>query len=550
MSGFKLSLTFLFLSVLLFAPTGALAAHYGSSVLLPTSPWYFLQRTRESIELLFTFSAAARRTAILSHAHTRLLEAEALAQENPKLAGTAVAEYTLLVKQAVTAAHKEPDMAGGALAVDSSLQANAEILKRVGPKIDSAIRTPAETTAVWAKSELNPNISEPPPPTAAPTPLPSPSTTPAGSPLPLTTASPVPLPLITPEPVNNWEFVSETIPDRSQFAAGSHFKKTWTIRNAGTTVWKNYALRAASTANLAEGSQAVFPMDTANPGSSLSISIPMTAPTTPGTYLSSWQVATGQNGQAFGKLLTALVAVSDPNAPPVTSAPRLSAGSTNIPIVMFHYIRSVDGGKDPLGFALSVTPENFEGELRYLQDHNYHTVSLDDAHAAITKGASLPPKPVILTFDDGYIDFYTTAYPLLKKYHFIGVTYAVPGFCGNSRYMSWEQLKEVSDGGMEIAAHTVHHIDLTAVSADVARQEIAGSRQQLEQRLGITVRHFAYPYGKLNEGVVQSIREAGFLTATTTYPGRTHTSDNLLTLRRVRASGGESLATFISKVQW
>jgi peptidoglycan/xylan/chitin deacetylase (PgdA/CDA1 family) len=156
----------------------------------------------------------------------------------------------------------------------------------------------------------------------------------------------------------------------------------------------------------------------------------------------------------------------------------------------------------------------------------------------------LPSKPVILSFDDGYADFYTTAYPVLAQHGFKAVSYVVPGFFGRGGYMTASQVLELDRDGIEIASHTWSHLDLTTLPPDALAREVQAPKAYLEQLLGHPVVDFCYPSGRFNDNVVAAVGAAGYQTATTTQLGYTHSLGNALTWARVRVHGREPLDVF------
>ncbi|HEX6512089.1 MAG TPA: polysaccharide deacetylase family protein [Chloroflexota bacterium] len=257
----------------------------------------------------------------------------------------------------------------------------------------------------------------------------------------------------------------------------------------------------------------------------------------------------------------ALVPVSDAVTPEPSSAPPLPASLpsvsaapsvtpkpgtvTTVPILMYHYIRELPPNTpDQLGYGLSIAPHLFEAQLAYLAGAGYESVSMDDLTSHISKGTPLPAKPIVLSFDDGYADFYSAAWPLLKKYRLTATAYLVVDFLGKPGYMSWQQSQELRDAGIEIGAHTMDHVDLAIQPLAQARHQIGDSRSILQQRLNVPVDSFAYPSGRYNATAVKLVADAGFSSAVTTNFGSRHTAANLLTLARVRVPGGISMANF------
>ncbi|MCX6808204.1 MAG: polysaccharide deacetylase family protein [Candidatus Berkelbacteria bacterium] len=214
---------------------------------------------------------------------------------------------------------------------------------------------------------------------------------------------------------------------------------------------------------------------------------------------------------------------------PITSLPNLVGGQNRIPILMYHYIRDLNDPSDKIGTNLSVSPANFAKELGILQAHDYTTVTFEE----IAQNPALTVKnPIILSFDDGYEDFYTAAYPELKKHQMKAVSYVITGKVGGE-YMTAAQIKEISDYGIEIGSHTISHPDLRTLNGQKLKSELTESKATLEAITGKTVISFCYPSGKYNDMVVAAVKNAGYLDATTTNPGLSN-FDNLFELSRYR----------------
>lgn len=222
--------------------------------------------------------------------------------------------------------------------------------------------------------------------------------------------------------------------------------------------------------------------------------------------------------------------------------------SVRVPILMYHYIRINPDPRDQLGFNLSVTPADFASQMDWLAANAYHPIDFDDLRGYLLGHESLPEKPVVLTFDDGYRDMYTTAFPILRAHGFKAVSYVVSGFVNSPSYVTTDQLLKMDANGIQIGAHTVSHADLTTLSAAGLRHEVVDSKASLEALIVRPVLDFCYPSGKFNDAVVSVVRAAGFETATTTQPGVSHTAGDRYIWTRVRVSGGESLAQFASNL--
>jgi peptidoglycan/xylan/chitin deacetylase (PgdA/CDA1 family) len=135
------------------------------------------------------------------------------------------------------------------------------------------------------------------------------------------------------------------------------------------------------------------------------------------------------------------------------------------------------------------------------------------------KGRELPPKPFVLTFDDGYTDNYTNAFPIAKKYGFSGTIFMVTGWIGGEGYLKEEQLREMSEAGWQIEAHTVTHPKLNELTIDQLKIELQDSKRKLEEILKRPTEYLAYPYGSYTEQVIRESKVTGYLMGFTTERG-------------------------------
>jgi peptidoglycan/xylan/chitin deacetylase (PgdA/CDA1 family) len=224
--------------------------------------------------------------------------------------------------------------------------------------------------------------------------------------------------------------------------------------------------------------------------------------------------------------------------------------TVRVPILMYHYIRvPPDPAADHLGWGLSTSPADFRQQMDYLDLNGFHPVTLTELRAYLAGRQPLPDRPVVLTFDDGYADLYTEAFPVLKRHHFKAVAYIVSGFLGRAgTNVTPDQVKEMDAYGVEIGAHTVNHVDLTKSGGSLA-SEVQGSKSTLEAVVGHPVLDFCYPAGRYNATVIEAVRAAGFESATTTQSGAAHTLDDRFAWSRIRVSGSESLADFVVGIQ-
>ncbi len=222
----------------------------------------------------------------------------------------------------------------------------------------------------------------------------------------------------------------------------------------------------------------------------------------------------------------------------------LGRATIQVPILMYHYIRVNPDPSDSLGADLSVTPDSFQQQMDWLQANGYHPVDFDDLRAYFLGVSPLPARPVILTFDDGYRDLYTTAFPILRAHSFKAVAYLVSGFLDAPNNVTRDQVLEMDHNGVEIGAHTFSHVDLTKTSNDELTHQLVDSKADLQALVGHPVVDFCYPAGRFDNRVVGAVRAAGYQTATTTQPGTQHSVSDRYTWTRLRVRGAEGLDKF------
>ncbi|RJX18266.1 MAG: polysaccharide deacetylase family protein [Ammonifex sp.] len=225
-------------------------------------------------------------------------------------------------------------------------------------------------------------------------------------------------------------------------------------------------------------------------------------------------------------------------------------------ILMYHKVNP-----DPRegGLGLRVPPSKFDWQMKYLKTRGFTVIDMDSACFYLRYGRPLPPKPVVITFDDGYRDNYLFAWPILKKYGFCATVYHVVNATGGynffdadrgsqprSSMLGWNEIREMTASGtITFGAHTLDHRPLTKVGPEEASRQIFGAKEVLEQELGRPVNHFCYPYGDYNREVSEMVKAAGFKTAVTCVRGVNHPGEDLFTLKRIRIMGNCSNRKFI-----
>lgn len=211
-----------------------------------------------------------------------------------------------------------------------------------------------------------------------------------------------------------------------------------------------------------------------------------------------------------------------------------SATGIRLPIVMYHYIEP-PSLKDTLRARLSTAPSVFEAQLAFLQENGYRTLFARELPGFLQKPETLPPHPMVLTFDDGYEDFYTFAFPLLQKYQAKATVYVMADYVNARGYLGEREIGELLQSGLvEIGSHTRRHLDLTSIKEETANEEIFGNKTKLETMFNIPVSSFAYPYGSFSQETVGLVKKAGYTSAVSVIPSIMQSEDNLFFLSRLR----------------
>ncbi len=217
--------------------------------------------------------------------------------------------------------------------------------------------------------------------------------------------------------------------------------------------------------------------------------------------------------------------------------------AAGVPFLYYHSITSLPGN------VAGVPPAEFAAQMKYLYDAGFSPISLDQFYAAYQGRGKLPRKPVVITFDDGYPDNYTVAFPILKQYNFTAAFFVVTSYMQPGQgMMTWDELREMQAYGMTIGSHTVNHLDLSKLSKTEQKNEIFQSKAKIEIELGVSVNYFCYPFGNFNQTTLSLLRQAGYKLAVTTASGTARQQDNLFLLKRVFVNGLHDLDDFKHRV--
>jgi peptidoglycan/xylan/chitin deacetylase (PgdA/CDA1 family) len=184
-----------------------------------------------------------------------------------------------------------------------------------------------------------------------------------------------------------------------------------------------------------------------------------------------------------------------------------------VPVLEYHVLGAPPA--DAPYPELYVTRPDFHQQMGWLDQHGYQAVTLEAVEDAWYRGGTLPAKPVVLSFDDGYRPQFTFALPELRKHGWPGLLNLKAE--GSDLYAS--NVEAMIGAGWELAAHTINHLDLTTLGASQLKEEVAGSREILRREYGVPVANFCYPAGRFDDTVIAAVRAAGYTGATTEIPG-------------------------------
>lgn len=229
-----------------------------------------------------------------------------------------------------------------------------------------------------------------------------------------------------------------------------------------------------------------------------------------------------------------------------------------VPILMYHQIAP----EAPAAFRkYNVTPGDFRRQMGWLRRSGYNAVSMDDLAAARQGSSELPPRAIVITFDDGFEACIQHAVPILQEFGFTAIFYLVAGLIGRESawlqaergcsfpLADWTSVRELMAAGFQCGAHTMSHPRLTQLPSNECLAELRKGKRLLEDSLGTAIRHFAYPFGDYDARVRGLAREAGFETACSVQIGLSEPNDDLMALHRVPINGSEGLLDFTSRVR-
>jgi peptidoglycan/xylan/chitin deacetylase (PgdA/CDA1 family) len=241
----------------------------------------------------------------------------------------------------------------------------------------------------------------------------------------------------------------------------------------------------------------------------------------------------------------------------VTRAEALATETvTQVPILMYHCI--ADDGPPELA-PYRVSPASFREQLRYLRRNGFHSITLKDWAESIAAKRPVPGRPVIITFDDGYKDFYENAFPALERANFSATVFVVTEKVGGNAdwdalsqpvaLMSWEELRAVAARGIAIGSHSASHKDLQTLAPDAVRGEGERALTMLRENLGSDVDMIAFPWGNSDETSRAVLAKCGYKIGLKSWGGPSTLEDDPLELSRIEIEGGDDVEAFARRLK-
>lgn len=229
--------------------------------------------------------------------------------------------------------------------------------------------------------------------------------------------------------------------------------------------------------------------------------------------------------------------VSDTGADQIRSADR-------IPVLSYHNIKAPRKND----WSYFITPQQFEAHLKALKENGYETVLPDEIYAYHTKGKALPPKPVMISFDDTRKEHFTVARSLLKKYGYKATFFIMVVSVNKKGYMTTQEIKQLHDDGHCIGHHTWDHPDMRKLPDEQWKKQITDPGIKLEKWTGGKIKYFAYPFGACNRQTAAKIKKSGFNSAFQ-LAGRQDKEYPLHTIRRLLVHGNWTPKRLLSEIE-
>lgn len=209
-----------------------------------------------------------------------------------------------------------------------------------------------------------------------------------------------------------------------------------------------------------------------------------------------------------------------------------------VPVLYYHSIDPSESNE------VILSPQKLKAQLQYIKDSGYTTLTMTELNDYISKHTPIPEKSIVITFDDGYKDNYTNAFPILKELDMKATIFVITSVIDDGYYLSKNEIKELSDYGIDIQSHTVKHLHLNTLSYEEQLQELKSSKETLEAITNKPVISVAYPFGDHDENTLKAAKAAGYTLGFLTDKGLAKPTSQSISLNRIYVSSAYSMDTF------
>jgi peptidoglycan/xylan/chitin deacetylase (PgdA/CDA1 family) len=236
-----------------------------------------------------------------------------------------------------------------------------------------------------------------------------------------------------------------------------------------------------------------------------------------------------------------------------------------IPVLMYHSVSNEPETEAHPYFWVNTTPERFEAQMRFLKENNYNVISLSHGVELLYGAGNKSNKQasyVVITFDDGFRDFYLIAFPILQKYGFTATVFMPTDYItdhtkkmAGKEHLSWDEVSELYKHGISFGSHTVNHAQLKDLNSEQVKDEIRHSKQIIESKIGAPIDSFSYPFAfpeedkELTRRLTDTLIACGYKYGVSTRLGRASAKDPIYFLKRLPVNSRDDLTFFKAKLE-
>jgi len=232
-----------------------------------------------------------------------------------------------------------------------------------------------------------------------------------------------------------------------------------------------------------------------------------------------------------------------------------------IPILMYHSISNDNESNVHPYYRINTSPDVFAKHIKFLHENNYSVISLRDVKETLAQTNNSPDRHVVITFDDGYRDFYTEAFPVLKNYDYTATVFLPTGFIDNKktlkgkRHLNWNEILELSNNGINFGSHTVTHPQLKLLKKEDIEFELRQSKKVIQDNLGKQVESFSYPFAfpeedkEFTKHLKAILKKYEYKHGVSTRIGTTQKKDDIYFMKRIPINSCDDISLFKAKIE-